>query len=333
MVSVEKKYGLRQYKANEIVWFRKTSEAFGGLSNMCSGYPLVVNGYHIRSSEALYQACRFPDSPDLQSLIINEKSPMTAKMKSKPHRISTRDDWESVRVAVMRWTLQVKLAQNFIKFGKLLEESCPKQIVEDSRKDIFWGAVREKSDNSILTGVNALGRLLMELRQKYMSENRYELLLVEPLEIKNFKIFGEPIQAIDERVNFVGKLLKVWGIDTQFSITHRNRLVKHNEHETNKQLENPIQHVVNESLFDLATVKPNKYVIDEEKNEELKNKILLLLKNGNQFSSKELIKRLRVDWTTKRMTSYLKHIDEVQVLKESPLKFKIKQQTYESTLF
>ena len=217
MVSIEQKYGIRTYSTTEVISFRKTKEAYGGLSNMCAGYPLMINGHHIRSSEALYQACRFPDLPDVQRMIIDEKSPMTAKMKSKPHRNQTREDWNTVRVVIMRWALRVKLAQNFMTFGRLLEETYPKFIVEDSKKDKFWGAIREKNNNEF-KGVNALGRLLMELRQRYMSNERYNLLVVEPLQIDNFKLFGEPIQRVDERINFVNKLIKSWHLGNDFSI-------------------------------------------------------------------------------------------------------------------
>lgn len=73
--------------------FLKTRERFGGLSNMAAGFPLVVNGVPIRTSEALYQACRFPLKPEVQKLIIAERSPMTAKMRGKPYRNFTRPDW------------------------------------------------------------------------------------------------------------------------------------------------------------------------------------------------------------------------------------------------
>ena len=54
---------LRTYEPEECVVFRKTAEAFGGLSNMAAGFPLKVNGVSVRTSEALYQACRFPHRP------------------------------------------------------------------------------------------------------------------------------------------------------------------------------------------------------------------------------------------------------------------------------
>lgn len=113
----------RTYQRSECVVFRKTNEHFGGLSNMAGGYPLRVNGVRILTSEALYQACRFPHMPDVQRLIIDQPSPMTAKMKSKPYRADSRPDWDRVRVAVMRWCLRVKLAQHWTKFGARLRET------------------------------------------------------------------------------------------------------------------------------------------------------------------------------------------------------------------
>lgn len=77
---------LRTYERATSVVFLKTNEEFGGLSNMAGGFPLKVNGLRILTSEALYQACRFPHRPEVQRFIIEQASPMTAKMKSKPYR-------------------------------------------------------------------------------------------------------------------------------------------------------------------------------------------------------------------------------------------------------
>lgn len=65
------------------MFFRKTKEEYGGLSNMAAGFPIELNGVRILSSEALYQAMRFPNHPDYQKEIIQQRSPMTAKMISK----------------------------------------------------------------------------------------------------------------------------------------------------------------------------------------------------------------------------------------------------------
>jgi type I restriction enzyme S subunit len=186
---------VRTYDPAQSAVFLKTKERFGGLSNMAPGFPIVVNGVRIRTSEALYQACRFPSRPDVQKRIIDDPSPMTAKMRSKPFRGDTRQDWETVRVKVMRWCLRAKLAQNIEEFGDLLLSTRQMPIVEKKvrRKD-FWGAT-EMQDGT-LVGMNVLGRLLMELREQYLIEGSDGFKRVQPLEIPNFLLFATPIQTI-----------------------------------------------------------------------------------------------------------------------------------------
>lgn len=192
--SEQLKKQVRTYNRHQSVVFWKTDEPFGGLSNMAGGFPLKVNGIPVRTSEALYQACRFPYQPDLQRLIIEQASPMTAKMKSKPYRRNSRPDWDQVRVEIMRWCLRVKLVQNWEKFSALLLETDRHPIVEQLRKDDFWGA--KAVDDQTLVGVNALGRLLMELREEVRSGGRAVFLRVEPLAIPDFLLLGHPIQPV-----------------------------------------------------------------------------------------------------------------------------------------
>jgi type I restriction enzyme S subunit len=185
---------VRTYDPAASVVFLKTNERFGGLSNMAPGFPLRVNGVRIRTSEALYQACRFPHLPDVQRKIIDEHSPMTAKMRSKPFRNDSRPDWDAVRVKIMRWCLRVKLAQNWREFGRLLLATGDRPIVEQSRKDDFWGA--KVAEDGSLVGMNVLGRLLMELREHLKGDEAEGLHAVEPLAIPEFVLFRQPIEAI-----------------------------------------------------------------------------------------------------------------------------------------
>ena len=60
----------RIYRIDECIVFAKTSEPFGGLSNMAPGYPLFINDNIIPSSEALYQAMRYSLFPSIQHEII-----------------------------------------------------------------------------------------------------------------------------------------------------------------------------------------------------------------------------------------------------------------------
>jgi type I restriction enzyme S subunit len=185
---------VRTYDPTASVVFLKTNERFGGLSNMAPGFPLRVNEVHIRTSEALYQACRFPHMPDVQRKIIDEHSPMTAKMRSKPFLKDSRPDWDAVRVKIMRWCLRVKLAQNWREFGRLLLATGDRPIVEQSRKDDFWGA--KVAEDGSLVGMNVLGRLLMELREQLKGDEAESLRSIEPLAIPEFLLFQRPIEMI-----------------------------------------------------------------------------------------------------------------------------------------
>jgi type I restriction enzyme S subunit len=188
------------YQADLCCVFNKTNEPFGELSNMCAGFILRVNGINILTSEALYQACRFPGLTEAQEIIIQQSSPMAAKMKSKPYRKNhNRTDWDEVHVDIMRWCLKVKLAQNFSSFAKILRSTGHKDIVEKSHKDKFWGAVPQKNNADLLEGENILGKLLMELREElYNSSDKSKLLSVEPLDIPDFLLYGKPIGVVSK---------------------------------------------------------------------------------------------------------------------------------------
>ena len=184
----------RTYTRKDSVVFLKTDEPFGGLSNMAGGYPIRVNGVRILTSEALYQVCRFPHLPDVQKLIIGQISPMTAKMRSKPYRKDSRPDWDHVRVRIMRWCLRMKLANNWNTFSELLLRTGERPIVEESRKDDFWGA-KVVDDGDTLVGMNVLGRLLMELREQVKQQGRDAALDIAPPDIPQFLLFGQPIEV------------------------------------------------------------------------------------------------------------------------------------------
>lgn len=183
---------IREYLLSEVVTFRSTKAEFGGLSNMASGYSINVNGIIIPSTEHLYQACRYPLFPKIQEEIINQDSPMTAKMISKKYNKNTRQDWENSRIKIMRWCLEIKLSQNWEKFSAILKGTGNKPIVEVSPTDKIWAAVKEGDK---LVGMNALGRLLMELRNKYVHTNQHQI-CVQPLPIVGFLLFGNPIEEV-----------------------------------------------------------------------------------------------------------------------------------------
>lgn len=196
----------RIYNTKESIVCRKTTEPFGGLSNMASGYALYINEIIVPSSEHLYQAMRYPTHPEIQFEIISQDNAMKAKMISNQYKSKyTRPDWEKIQIKVMRWALEIKLAQNWDKFSKLLEETQNKSIVEYAADDKIWGAKTTSKD--ALQGVNALGRLLMELREKYVLTNN-RLYCVNPPDIPAFLLYNNTIDLIcDDLVLDVNQLM------------------------------------------------------------------------------------------------------------------------------
>lgn len=177
---------IRRYLKSECVTFKSTKGKYGALSNMAPDFPIQINGVEIFTSEALYQALRFPDYPEIQKEILNFKSPISAKKFGRQHLDKTRPDWKNNRFRIMKFCIEVKLYQNWNKFSSELLKTGDKSIVEYTDKDKVWGATDE---GEYYEGTNALGRLLMELREKI----HRDIFFITIPEIDNFRLFGEEI--------------------------------------------------------------------------------------------------------------------------------------------
>jgi predicted NAD-dependent protein-ADP-ribosyltransferase YbiA (DUF1768 family) len=96
-------------------------------------------------------------------MIINSPTPREAKNNGK--LVTLRDDWEDVKLNIMRLALRLKFTQN----PKLLYKLCNEtnELIEFNQwHDNFWGDCTCKRCQKII-GLNWLGRLLMELKAQY----------------------------------------------------------------------------------------------------------------------------------------------------------------------
>lgn len=160
---METKRNLRKYNKADCISFRSTKGNYGGLSNMAGGFPLNLENIKIYNAEALYQSLKYPNHPNIQEEIFAVKSPIFAKKISRKYSKFERKDWIQVRFKIMRYCIELKLEQNFIKFSEVLLSTKNKSIVEYTKTDKIWGAI---DVGAYYEGTNALGRLLMELRGK-----------------------------------------------------------------------------------------------------------------------------------------------------------------------
>lgn len=178
---------METYQINEVCAFSKVKEEWGIFSNMSNTNGAIrTNGILIKNTEALYQASRYPDYPEIQKEIIAQTSGFASKLISKKYmKTHTRSDWDDIRVDVMKYCVALKAYQN-PALRKLLELTGNKPIVEKSHKDKFWGAVQY--DNELI-GENVLGKILMEIR-----DNLDSYKIRPDYDIINFKLYGSNIE-------------------------------------------------------------------------------------------------------------------------------------------
>lgn len=152
----------------EIITIRKNKDPYGWMSNM-SPYPINFGGDIYKTTEALFQALRFDDKA-IQEAIRLENNPMAAKgVMCNNHDKMVIKKHSEMDVINMRQCLLLKLIQHPKLLNELLNTG-DNLIVEDvtSRGDkngnLFWGAMLV---NDEWVGKNTLGKLWMELRDKY----------------------------------------------------------------------------------------------------------------------------------------------------------------------
>ena len=171
------KPAMTTYQNEACAPFMRSRDRFGKLSNMTFGFPLTVNEVRFQGPEGLYQALKFPQNPDHQNRIAQQRSGMEAKRVAYQEP-DIRPDWERVRVHAMAYTLAVKLQHHPQAFGQELLSTGNRPIVEMSRRDDFWGA-KPQPGRAQLRGTNALGQLLTALREELRRQEENSLAAVE----------------------------------------------------------------------------------------------------------------------------------------------------------
>jgi ribA/ribD-fused uncharacterized protein len=129
---------------------------FYPLSNF-SAFTLQWKGRRFDTSEAAYHWEKFPDAPEVQDMILEAPSAHEAFKLAESQRVFRREDWDAVKLDVMRAILRAKVEQHEYVRRKLLATG-DRLLVEDSWRDDFWGWGPNRD------GQNWLGRLWMETR-------------------------------------------------------------------------------------------------------------------------------------------------------------------------
>ena len=164
-----------QVFSNNEITITKVSDPYGWLSCM-SAHPVSYKGNNFRTVEALFQWLRFQNFPNVQKVIIDQKSPMGAKMKARKNRelLNRGIKWDEHPddLPLMKMCLELKIDQHPQLKAELLNtgnaviiEDCTTHDRESAR---FWGMV--KKDGQWI-GDNELGKLWMEIRDNLSKNN------------------------------------------------------------------------------------------------------------------------------------------------------------------
>lgn len=122
---------------------------------------VFYDGHAYNSVEHAYQAQKSLD-PAIQKMIRDAATPAQAKKLARSVKI--REDWDEVKVPLMRELLKEKFAQEPER-STLLSTGDEELVEGNWWHDRFWGQC------PIGNGLNWLGKLLMEIRVDLKTED------------------------------------------------------------------------------------------------------------------------------------------------------------------
>jgi ribA/ribD-fused uncharacterized protein len=137
-----------------IEFYSKTT-AYHEFSNF-SPHGVEMDGLWYPTVEHYFQAMKFPGHEHAEKIRLAAK-PAIAKQLGRSRSVQLREDWEDIKIDVMRAAVRKEFTTH-AELTQLLLETGDEELVEAAPADYFWG--RGKSG----TGQNWLGRILMEVR-------------------------------------------------------------------------------------------------------------------------------------------------------------------------
>jgi hypothetical protein len=148
-------------RPQEIRFYLQREKPYGCFSNF-SAHDFEVDGAWWPTSEHYFQAQKFPNTTYAEQ-IRTAKSPMIAARLGRSRKQPIRADWADVKDEVMRRAVLYKFRAN-PDIKEVLISTGDAILIEDTSEDYYWGC---GSDG---TGLNMLGRILMEVREQLLNE-------------------------------------------------------------------------------------------------------------------------------------------------------------------
>jgi len=149
---------------NKILFYRTSEIPYGVFSNFDMKHPIELMGTLWPSTEHYFQAMKFRYTDEKHmDAILNSPTPKIAAAMGRDRSHPLRETWESEKYSVM-WTAVHEKFNNYPELKRLLLETGDTEIVEHTSNDKIW------ADGGDGTGQNWLGKILMDIRDKFKKE-------------------------------------------------------------------------------------------------------------------------------------------------------------------
>jgi N-glycosidase YbiA len=145
----------------KVINFYSTKDEYGCFSNF-SAHKIFLKGKSWKTTEHYFQAQKFAGTSDEEELRLAD-SPMQVAKMGRDRKRPLRKDWEAVKDNIMREALKAKFTQHK-ELKVILLETGDAELVEHTKNDNYW------ADGGDGSGLNMLGKLLMELRDELKTE-------------------------------------------------------------------------------------------------------------------------------------------------------------------
>jgi len=146
-----------------IYFYSNTKDIYKTLSNFYFS-PIKINDKIYNTVEHYFQSQKFLDEAYSEKIRL-ATTPKQAKFLGSNIKVKLRDDWEKIKIDIMYKGLSQKFTQHE-DLKKILLSTNPRNLVENSKYDSFWG---QGSDGS---GQNMLGKLLVKLRSEFLKSEK-----------------------------------------------------------------------------------------------------------------------------------------------------------------
>lgn len=159
-------YNGREYFDNYIIRYNTDTQKWECVEHFPTGflgnfhpakmqYTIQNKKYEFPTSENAFQSAKCKKESDIRRF--QNISPGDAFKVGRS--VDLRNDWENVKVPIMRDILREKFANNTLK--QMLLNTKDAYLIEHTHRDKFWADANNGS------GRNQLGHLLMQVREEY----------------------------------------------------------------------------------------------------------------------------------------------------------------------